>query len=76
MSIIELIKKNIRGKEKTKLLTGKIEKAQIEDLCNKLEDIICIADCEENIEYLNHGEEKTLKELMNYNGNEILYKEM
>lgn len=76
MNIIELIKKNIRGKEKRKLLTGKIEKAQIEDLFSKLEDIVCIADCEENIEYLNHGEEKTLKELMNYNGNEILYKEM
>lgn len=76
MNIIEIIKRNIGKNQKIKLLDAPIDKAKIRDLFSKIQDTIGIADLNQNIEYINRGEAKNLKELFNYQGNEITYNDM
>lgn len=76
MNIIEVIRRNIGKNQKIKLLDAPIDKSKIIDLFSKMEDTIGIADIDQNIEYINRGEAKTLKEVFNYQGNEITYKDM
>lgn len=76
MNIIERIKRNIGKNQKIKLLDAPIDKSKIRDLFSKIQDTIGIADLNQNIEYMNRGEAKNLKELFNYQGNEITYNDM
>ena len=76
MNIIEIIKRNIRKNSKIKLLNESIDKNKMIELFSRIQDLIGIADIDQNIQYINKGEYKTLKEVFNYQGNEIIYKDM
>ena len=76
MNIIEIIKRNIGKNQKIKLLDTPINKSKVIDLFSKMQDTIGISDLNQNIEYINRGEAKNLKELFNYQGNEITYNDM
>ncbi len=76
MNIIEIIKRNIGKNQKIKLLDTPINKSKVIDLFSKMQDTIGISDLNQNIEYINRGKTKNLKELFNYQGNEITYNDM
>lgn len=66
MNIIEIIKRNIRKNSKIKLLNEFIDKNKMIELFSRIQDLIGIADIDQNIQYINKGEYKTLKEVFNY----------
>ena len=66
---------NNKGKKETKLLNEKNSK-ELQNIFSKMEETIGIADLEQNIEYINHGKEKNLKELFHYEENEMIYKDI
>ena len=61
MNIIEIIKRNIRKNSKIKLLNESIDKNKMIELFSRIQDLIGIADIDQNIQYINKGEYKTLK---------------
>ena len=63
MNIIEIIKRNIRKNSKIKLLNESIDKNKMIELFSRIQDLIGIADIDQNIQYINKGEYKTLKEV-------------
>ena len=65
MNIIEIIKRNIRKNSKIKLLNESIDKNKMIELFSRIQDLIGIADIDQNIQYINKGEYKTLKEVFN-----------
>ena len=73
MKILNFLNK--KGKKETKLLNEKNSK-ELRNIFSKMEETIGIADLEQNIEYINHGKEKNLKELFHYEENEMIYKDI
>lgn len=71
---------NIFKKKERKLLNNGLNKDVIEGFLDKIEDIICIADCNYQIDYINKSniEEKynNLLELLEYENNKNLYNEI
>ena len=58
MNIIEIIKRNIRKNSKIKLLNEFIDKNKMIELFSRIQDLIGIADIDQNIQYINKGEYK------------------
>ena len=56
MNIIEIIKRNIRKNSKIKLLNESIDKNKMIELFSRIQDLIGIADIDQNIQYINKGE--------------------
>ena len=71
---------NIFKKKERKLLNNGLNKDVIEGFLDKIEDIICIADCNYQIDYINKSniEEKynNLLGLLEYENNKELYNEI
>lgn len=61
MNIIEIIKRNIRKNSKIKLLNEFIDKNKMIELFSRIQDLIGIADIDQNIQYINKGEYKNIK---------------
>lgn len=55
MNIIEIIKRNIRKNSKIKLLNEFIDKNKMIELFSRIQDLIGIADIDQNIQYINKG---------------------
>ena len=53
MNIIEIIKRNIRKNSKIKLLNESIDKNKMIELFSRIQDLIGIADIDQNIQYIN-----------------------
>jgi len=81
MSIIQRFKDYITRKKENKLLISNVNINVIEGFFDQIKDIICIADYEGKIEYINNGEVynkyKMLKEVLLYDqNNEMIYEEI
>lgn len=81
MKFLEKIREHALRKKKSKLLVSNMNVDVIEGFFDKIKDIICIADYNGKIEYINNGEfynkYKKLKELLLYDQyNELIYEEI
>ena len=81
MNVIQKLKEYIARKKENKLLISDVNINVIEGFFDQIKDIICIADYDGKIEYINNGQVynkyKMLKEVLLYDqNNEMVYEEI
>ena len=81
MGLIDILKEHMQRKKRSKMLVSNLNINVVEGFFDQIKDIICIADYEGTIEYINNGEiynkYTKLKQVLLYDQyNELIYEEI